>query len=94
MVAAMRNKTLVPFIPGGMDTNLAEVLGLTRGGEQVVLMVEYTAINPITGNRTTIKRIFQRDRNEIEQLAKDGVQAGHTLRMLRSGYYHYGGTLD
>ena len=90
----MRNRTLVPFIPGGMDTNLAEVLGLTRGGEQVVLMVEYIDHNPVTGTKTLTRRVFQRDRDEIERLAKDGEQTGHTLRVLRGGCHKYGVTLD
>ena len=90
----MIGKTLVPFMPGGVDTNLAQVMGLTRDGEQVVLMVEYTENDPVTGTLTLTKRIFQRDRDEIERLAKDGEQTGHTVRVLRGGCHKYGVTLD
>lgn len=90
----MVDKTLVPFVPGGMDTNLAQVMGLTRDGEQVVLMVEYAENDPITGTLTLTKRIFQRDRKEIERLTRDARQAIHTLWNLRGSGYRYGVDLD
>lgn len=60
-----------PFIPGGLDSNCAELLGYTRDGEQAVLAFWYQKPNKKTGKYTLTRRIFQRDRYEIEHLKQD-----------------------
>ena len=63
--------TMVPFIPGGLDSNKAEVLGFTRDGTQVVLMFRYMKADSKTGQYILTRRIFQRDRYTIEELTRD-----------------------
>jgi len=68
-------KTMVPYIPGGVDSCLAEVLGLTRDGEQVVLRIVIEEVDPRTGRYVLTERIFQRDRYTIEGLTRDARRA-------------------
>lgn len=63
--------TRVPFIPGGMDSNKAEVLGYTRENEQIVLTYLYWKADRKTGEYILTRRIFQRDRKTIEGLYRD-----------------------
>ena len=74
-------KTMVPYIPGGLDSCRAEVLGLTREGEQVVLRIEVEEI--VNGQYVKTERIFQRDRYTIEGLTRDSQRAEFVLRVLR-----------
>jgi hypothetical protein len=60
-----------PFITGGVDSCLAEVLGFTRDNDQVVLRIVVEVANKTTGQYVTEERIFQRDRYTIEGLKKD-----------------------
>lgn len=63
--------TMVPFIPGGMDSNKAEVMGYTRDNEQIVLTYLYWKADRKTGDYILTRRIFQRDRYTIEGLYRD-----------------------
>lgn len=67
--------TNVPFIPGGLDSNVAEVLGLVRDDEQYLLMIRYYELND-EGQNVLVRRLFQRDRYTIEGLYRD---AGGTI---------------
>jgi len=71
----MISGTMVPYIPGGIDTCLAEVLGFTREGEQVVLRIEIEEADHNTGKYIKTERIFQRDRHTIEGLTRDARRA-------------------
>ena len=68
--------TMVPYIPGGLDSNKAEVLGFTREGEQIVLMFRHYVVDKDTGKDVLTQRIFQRDRYTVEGLYKDAQRAG------------------
>lgn len=65
--------TMVPFIPGGLDSNLAEVLGLVREDEQYLLMIRIE--EAVNGRYEQVRRLFQRDRKEIERLYRDSRQS-------------------
>lgn len=77
----LRPGTMVPFIPGGMDHNLAEVLGMVREGEQYLLMIR--TVEAVNGQYVQVRRVFQRDRETIEGLYRDARRTEFRLRVLR-----------
>lgn len=67
------NGTMVPYITGGVDHCLAEVLGLVREGEQYLLLIKIE--EAINGRYEQVRRTFQRDRYTIDRLYRDSERA-------------------